>query len=95
MNRELCTELKRELHARGFTEALMAPHESVFFSDEYLSDIEIADLVEIMVSKRDKAFFSIAAIGRAAAEMVYDDTVLVIEAVKAVIGRMSLMNEKP
>jgi len=90
MNEKLRAELKRELIARGFDESLRAPNGSVWFDDDYLRATEIAELLETMVSKRDKALSSVEVLGRENTKDIYDDVAAVVDAAKSVITRMSL-----
>lgn len=87
-------ELKRELIERGFTESrtegLESPHRSlVLDASSYTTSSDLAELLEVMVSKREKAFRADNVLGPEAARDVYDDVVIVIDAVKAVIARLS------
>ena len=99
MRDDVAKELVTELLARGFTTrgdfgvgpepTHVAPQESVFFGDEYLLDIELGELLEIMVLKRDRASRAAPVVGEDAASAVYDDVSLVVDAIKAVIARLN------
>jgi hypothetical protein len=80
-------EVLRELRARGFNEHGTSPNDTMVLDEIYVGDVDIADLLEIMVARREKIFRSQDVVGPAAAKAGYDDVVLVIEAIKAVIGR--------
>jgi hypothetical protein len=84
-------ELKKELIARGFSPSLDSPNDTMGLSESYLNTVEIAALLDIMVARREKIYRSVDVVGPDAAKKSYDDVVLVIEAVKAVIGRLSLV----
>jgi hypothetical protein len=93
-------ELKRELIERGFTECrndgLESPHRSlVLHASSYTTSSDLAELLEVMVFKREKAFRADHVLGPEAAREVYHDVVIVIDAVKAVIARLSLPSAAP
>lgn len=88
MNDAIRAELRRELLARGFSEGLNAPNGSIWFDEIYLSEVGLAELLETMVSKREKAFRAVDVLGESGARETFDDVVLVIEAIKVVIGRL-------
>jgi hypothetical protein len=90
MNMSISDELKGELLARGFTASLEAPNKTMQLV-AYSTATELVDLLDMMVARREKIFRSVNVVGPEAAKKSYDDVVLVIEAIRAVIGRMSLM----
>ena len=90
MNASIINELKRELSSRGFSADGYSPHRTVGFDDTFLATIEIADLLDTMVSRRQKIFRSQAVVGEDAARKSWEDVILIIDALKAVIGRLSL-----
>lgn len=87
MNARVRDQLKDELRQRGFRDGLVSPHEGFVFSDETFADVEIYDFLDAMVVRREKAFWSVAAVGRESATQTYDDLVLIIDAIKAVLRR--------
>ena len=80
-------ELLSELFARGFTTRGASPRDTMILDETYLGDVDIAELLELMVARREKIFRSQDVVGADAAKASYDDVLLVIEAIKAVIGR--------
>jgi hypothetical protein len=90
MNTKVVSALKRELASRGFTPDGYAPSRSVWVIDEHLASVEIADLLDTMVARREKIFRSQGVIGADIAKSNYQDTDLLVEAIKAVIRRLSL-----
>ncbi|WP_437805217.1 hypothetical protein [Sorangium sp. So ce1078] len=91
MSLSIREELWNEFRLRGFSHDGESPHGTIGLTDSYSTGAELAELLELMVARREKIFRSVDAVGQAAARESYDDVVLVIEAVKAVIGRLSLV----
>ncbi len=60
------------------------------FGDSYLRGIELADLLETLVARREKIFGSVGVVGQETARESYYDVVRAIEATKAVIGLLAL-----
>jgi hypothetical protein len=89
MKREIVDELKKELALRGFTPDGYAPKGSLGFTDEFLESVGIADLLDTMVARREKIFRSQEVVGADVAKSNYHETELVVDAIKAVIGRLS------
>ncbi len=89
MKKTIRDELRRELVNRGFSESLEAPNGTMGLTD-CATSAELADLLEVMVARREKIFGSVGVVGRDAAKKSYDDVVLVIEAAKAVVGKLTL-----
>jgi len=83
-------ELRKELRERGFSTSLESPHGGLVLSDTYKCAADLADLLDVMVARREKIFRSVDVVGQDTAKRNYDDTVLVIEAAKAVLGRLVL-----
>jgi hypothetical protein len=79
--------LEHELRSRGFTSNGVSPNETMVLQSDYLADVEIAELLEMMVARREKVFHSQSVVGPMLAKKSYDDVVLVIDALKKVIQR--------
>jgi hypothetical protein len=90
VNTSISDELKKELLARGFSTSLEAPNGTMGLTSAYTTAAELADLMDLMVSRREKIFRSVDVVGHDAARKSYDDVVIVIEAIKAVMGKLSL-----
>jgi hypothetical protein len=89
MSTRIRDEFRKELLDRGFTAALEAPHGTIGLTDSYFTSADLADLLEVMVARREKIFRSVDVVGANTARQSYEDVVLVIEATKAVIGRLA------
>ena len=90
MKARIIDALKAELTARGFAPHCTAPNETMSLDDDYLSGIELADLFDTMIARREKVFRSSDVVGADVAKKSFDDVVLVIDSIKAVIGRLTL-----
>ncbi len=90
MNRKILDELKKELLSRGFSAEGGSPHDTVVLPFAHMGDVEIGDLLETMVARREKIFQSQAVVGVDAARKSYEDVVKIIDAIKTVIRRLSI-----
>jgi hypothetical protein len=59
------------------------------FDEAYLDDTELSDLLETMVARREKVIRSHSVVGPDIAKQSYDDVVLVIDAIKAVMKNLT------
>lgn len=101
MSPSIRDELKKELLARGFTiappsatdptEGFASPNDTMTLCDAYATALDLAELLDQMVSRREKVFRSVDVLGADIAKKCYDDVVIVIAAIKAVIARLSLV----
>ncbi|HMR08972.1 MAG TPA: hypothetical protein PKA88_24495 [Polyangiaceae bacterium] len=89
MKNTIFDELKLELMKRGFSESLESPEGTIGLTGCSTSE-ELAELLEVMVARREKIFRSVEVVGQESAKKSYDDVVLVIDAAKTVIGRLRL-----
>jgi hypothetical protein len=90
MNPRMRDELKGQLLSRGFTPGLESPNSTMVLDDTLLDRVDIGNLLDMMVTRREKVFRSVEVVGQEAAKRSYDDVVLVIEAIEAVIAKLSL-----
>ncbi len=87
MNAALREQLKEELAQRGFTDCT-GPHGTLSFDDGFLDSIDILELLDAMVVRREKVFRSQGVVGADAARESFEDTVLVVDAIKTVLDRL-------
>ena len=85
MNDKTLESLQRALQVRGFTEDGSSPFGTMPLVASYLHESSIGDLLDVLVSRREKIFGSVAVVGRSAADASYRDVCLAIEAVKAAL----------
>lgn len=85
MNRAIKDVLWRELTARGFRADGTSPNDTIRLDQQYLDDIELAELFETMVCRREKVFGSSAVVGHDVSRRSYDDVVLAIEAIRVAL----------
>ncbi len=81
--------LLKELAARGYRDDGSSPFRSIVLDYDELSEVEIGELLEQMVGRRDKIFRAIEALGRDVAMQSYEDAQRAIDAMKAVIKRLT------
>jgi hypothetical protein len=87
MNKRALDELMRELTSRGFRVDGTSPNGTMTLDNEYLLSVDLADLFETVVARREKVFGSAGVVGADAAKQSFDDVVLAIGAIKAVIRK--------
>ena len=90
MNIALRDCLQKELALRGFSSRGEAPNCTMAIDDAYLDDTELGELLETMVARREKVIRSQNVVGPDVAKQSYDDVVLVIDAIKAVMKSLTL-----
>ena len=88
MTQHLLELLVQELRSRGFSPEGWSPNGTMILNDDYLASLNITNLLDIMVTRREKIFRSVEAVGRESASNGYDDAVLAIEATKATIDKL-------
>jgi hypothetical protein len=85
---ELCTQIIAELTSRGFDASGWSPHKTLVLNAEFLMSTEIVDLLDVLVTRREKVFRSAPVVGQESAKQNYDDAVLAIQAVKCVLNTL-------
>jgi hypothetical protein len=88
MNATTRHELRKELTSRGFTADGGSPNETMTLDDAYLDDVDLGELLETMVARREKVFQSTAVVGDEVAKKSYHDVVQAIDAIKATLQRI-------
>ncbi len=93
MNAATRKRFEKELCRRGYSEELFSPNDSMGFAGTYLDEIELAELLDNLVVRREKIDKSVDIVGKEIATQNYDDVVIAIDALKTVIGSMTLAAE--
>lgn len=75
--------------SRGYREDGMAPNASMWINDELTDRVTLAELLELMVARREKIIRDTAVVGRDVAKRSYDDVVAAVEAIKSAIEDVS------
>ena len=88
MNNRILSVLQEELVSRGFETDGTAPNETMSLGASYLSEVNLVDLFETLVARREKVFKSGDVVGLEAAKRSFDDVALAIAAVKATFGKL-------
>jgi hypothetical protein len=82
-------QLLEELARRGYREDGSSPFRAIVLDYDELADIELAELLEQMVVRREKIFRSIDTLGKDLAMQHYEDVQRAIDAMKAVLKRLT------
>jgi hypothetical protein len=80
-------QLLKELASRGYRDDGSSPFRSIVLDYEELAEVELGELLEQMVARREKIFRAVDTMGKDAAMQNYEDAQRAIEAMKAVIKR--------
>jgi hypothetical protein len=82
-------QLLKELAARGYRDDGSSPFRSIVLDYDELSETDIGELLEQMVERREKIQRSLDAVGKDVAMQHYEDAERAIDAMKAVIKKLS------
>jgi hypothetical protein len=82
-------QLLKELAARGYRDDGSSPFRSIVLDYDELPEIELGELLEQMVARREKIVRSLDAVGKDVAMQSYEDAQRAIDAMKAVIKRLT------
>jgi hypothetical protein len=82
-------QLLAELGARGYRADGSSPHKSIVLDYDELEETELGELLDQMVARREKIFRALDTIGKEAAMERYDDAQRAIDAMKAVIKKLT------
>jgi hypothetical protein len=80
-------QLLKELASRGYRDDGSSPFRSIVLDYSELLEIEIGELLEQMVARREKIFRALDTMGKEVAMQNYEDAQRAIDAMKAVIKR--------
>ena len=89
MNEVTRSQLLKELAARGYRDDGSSPHRSIVLDYDELSEVELGELLEQMVTRREKIFRAVDTLGKDAAMQNYDDAQRAIDAMKTVIKKLT------
>ena len=81
--------LLKELAARGYREDGSSPYRSIVMDYGELVEIELGELLEQMVARREKIFRSLDTVGKDVAMQNYEDAQRAIDAMKVVIKKLT------
>ena len=87
MNEFTRGQLLKELASRGYRDDGSSPFRSIVLDYSELLEIEIGELLEQMVARREKIFRVVDTMGKDVAMQNYEDAQRAIDAMKAVIKR--------
>ena len=80
--------LLAELARRGYRDGA-SPHGTIVFDLDELAELELGELLDLMVTRREKISRSVDTLGKDKAHQSFDDAEKAIEAVKAVIKKLT------
>lgn len=89
MNEVTRAQLLKELAARGYRDDGSSPYRSIVLDYDELADVELGELLEQVVARREKIFRSVDAVGKEVAMQNYEDAQRAIDAMKAVIKKLT------
>jgi hypothetical protein len=81
-------ELKKELRLRAYSDSGVAPNDTMVLDDIFLDGVELFELLDTLVTRREKIHRSYATVGAEAGKKSYDDVVAAIDAIKALMSRL-------
>ncbi|MBA3392929.1 MAG: hypothetical protein H0T89_09810 [Deltaproteobacteria bacterium] len=85
---------REELLSHGFVPdgavppGVKSPRDAMILEPKQTSIDELLDFLEVMITRREKAYWSVADVGRESAESTYLDTDLVVKSIRAVLIRL-------
>ena len=82
-------QLLKELATRGYRDDGSSPFRSIVLAYDELAETELGELLEQMVARREKIARSVEHLGKDVAMEHYEDAQRAIEAMKAVIKKLS------
>jgi hypothetical protein len=86
--KSIAEEMRKELVARGFGPNLESPSGRITMPDDYPTVADLVDMLVVLVARREKLFRPSPSIPYDLGKTDYEETVLAIECVKAVLGRL-------
>ncbi|HEX5060900.1 MAG TPA: hypothetical protein VFV99_16145 [Kofleriaceae bacterium] len=89
MNEVTRSQLLKELAARGYRDDGSSPNRTIVIDYDELSDVELGELLEQTVARREKIFRAVDTLGKDAAMQSYDDAQRAIDAMKVVIRKLT------
>jgi hypothetical protein len=82
-------QLMKELAARGYRDDGSAPYRSIVLDYDELGETDLGELLDQMVVRREKIFRSLDVLGKELAMQHYEDAERAIEAMKAVLKKLT------
>jgi len=81
--------LLKELASKGYRDDGSSPFRSIVLDYDEFGEHEIGELLEQMVERRERILRSVDSVGKDAAMQSYEDAQRAIDAMKAVIKRLT------
>jgi hypothetical protein len=87
MNNYIRQQLWDELQAHGYSSSGNAPNKSMWLDDEFLAATELVELIDLLISRREKIYKAVEIVGEEQCKLNYVDVAIAVDAIKAVISR--------
>jgi hypothetical protein len=81
--------LRAELARRGYRDTGASPYGSIVLDYEELAELDLGEILDLMVSRRERVVRSVDAIGKEKATQHFEDAEAAIQAIKDVIKKVS------
>lgn len=88
MNAQMLAALREALVKCGFEDGINAPNGTMNLDDSYLGSTDLGELLDGLVTRREKILRSVEVVGLESARQAYNDVVIAINATKCVIGTL-------
>jgi hypothetical protein len=75
----------KEADVAWFGPGGISPHDTITLDRKYLETVDLGELMEVLVARREKVSHSGEVVGQKVARRSYDDVVLAIDAVRAAL----------
>jgi hypothetical protein len=82
--------LRAELARRGYRDTGASPYGSIVLDYDELAELELGEMLDLMVSRRERIVRSVDALGKEKATEHFEDAEAAIQALKDVIKRLSV-----
>lgn len=89
MKEWICALVRKELASRGYDADGKSPNGSIVLDYDQLAEIELGDMLDQLVVRREKIFRALETLGKERAQQSWEDTERAIDSLKAVIQRLS------
>jgi hypothetical protein len=80
--------LLAELARRGYRDTGASPHGSIVLDYTEMGELDLGELLDLMVSRRERIWRSVETMGKEKATHHFEDSEAAIEAIKAVIKKL-------
>lgn len=90
MTARVVSLLRAELARRGYRDTGASPYGSIVLDYDELAELDLGEILDMMVSRRERIVRSVDAIGKEKATQHFEDAEAAILAIKDVIKKLSV-----